>query len=172
MIKKPMDLGTVRDKLKKNEYEDVYQAADDVRLVWSNCMAYNADGSDFFLLAQSLEKKWEERFGKLLQEHQMNVPKAGAGDSSVSLEDKRSFAKALYKLSKEELGKILVDLDSKCPAALVKNSAEDEVELNVDKITSDVFTELMNYCNTCQASRKNSSKKLGKANAPKKARTS
>jgi hypothetical protein len=41
-----MDLGTVREKLDKKEYGSVAEVAADVRLVWSNCMRYNADGSE------------------------------------------------------------------------------------------------------------------------------
>ena len=37
---------------------------DDIRLVWTNCMTYNQDGSDFFLLAKNLSKKFEEKYGE------------------------------------------------------------------------------------------------------------
>ena len=33
-----MDLGTVKKKLEKGKYHDVSEAADDIRLVWKNCM--------------------------------------------------------------------------------------------------------------------------------------
>jgi len=38
---KPMDLGTVKERLQKGEYENAHQVASDVRLVWTNCIAYN-----------------------------------------------------------------------------------------------------------------------------------
>jgi hypothetical protein len=71
-------------------------------------------------------------------------------------------------------------LDEKCPAALVKNGTEDEVELNVDKISQDVFTELVVFANACQANNSNKTKSGGgggnksKNNKPatKKAKTS
>jgi hypothetical protein len=47
-----MDLGLVKKKLKENKYKSIHDAADDFRLIWKNCMAYNADGSDFYNLAQ------------------------------------------------------------------------------------------------------------------------
>merc|ERR1712194_848393 len=51
--------------------------------------------------------------------------------------------------SKEELGKVITDLDTKCPKALIKNSAEDEVEINVDKISPAAFKEITEYVNSC-----------------------
>ena len=206
IIKKPMALGTIKDKLKSKQYNDVFQVAEDVRLVWTNCMTYNADGSDFFLLAKTLSKKFEDKFAKLLSDNGLregagggtgsaggaassssaaaggaNPPfdassssasaAAGGGAGAippthlknmVSLEAKRNFAKSLYKLTKEELGKILVELDQKCPSALVKNSNEDEVELNVDKITPEVFTELVSFANQCRKAKTKKGGQVGK----------
>lgn len=52
VIKKPMDLGLVKQKVNSGKYKSIHEAADDVRLIWKNCMTYNADGSDFYNLAQ------------------------------------------------------------------------------------------------------------------------
>eukprot|EP00545_Synedropsis_sp_CCMP1620_P008386 CAMPEP_0119013260 /NCGR_PEP_ID=MMETSP1176-20130426/8253_1 /TAXON_ID=265551 /ORGANISM="Synedropsis recta cf, Strain CCMP1620" /LENGTH=220 /DNA_ID=CAMNT_0006966341 /DNA_START=92 /DNA_END=754 /DNA_ORIENTATION=- len=176
IIKAPMDLGKVKKKLQtKGGFSTLYEVAEDVRLVWSNCMAYNADGSDFYILAQNLAKKFDDRFSKLLADHALAAPSSTVGGASsdvVSLEEKRSFAKSLYKLTKDELGKIVVTLDEKCPAALVKNATEDEVELNVDKISQEVFSEIVSYAKTCQEN--SLSKKAKNKNKPstKKARVS
>jgi hypothetical protein len=177
IIKHPMDLGRIKKKIQIKGYATLYEAAEDVRLVWSNCMTYNADGSDFYILAQNLSKKFEDRFSKLLADHALAAPSsASAAGDVVSLEEKRSFAKSLYKLTKDELGKILVTLDEKCPAALVKNATEDEVEMNVDKITQDVFAELVVYAKQCQENAKSGNNKAKNSTkskpATKKARTS
>mmetsp|Transcript_308 Transcript_308/g.438 ORF Transcript_308/g.438 Transcript_308/m.438 type:complete len:218 (+) Transcript_308:156-809(+) len=175
IVKKPMDLGTIKKKLaSKTHYKDVYKVAEDVRLVWTNCMMYNADGSDFYILAQNLSKKFEEKFQKVLQDNGLvgqGQPSQGNADL-VSLEEKKAFAKSLYKLTKDEVGKILVELDQKCPAALVKNSSEDEVELNVDKITPTMFAELVTFANGCIANHQGKGgKNSSKSGSKKKART-
>ena len=46
IIKHPMDLGTIKANLEAGKYETPEQVAADVRLVWSNCMTYNSDGSE------------------------------------------------------------------------------------------------------------------------------
>lgn len=151
-----MDLGTVKKKVQARKYNSIHEAADDVRLVWTNCMTYNADGSDFFLLAKTLNKKWDEKFAKYLADYQVEgagggTASAGAGEK-VSLDDKRSFAKSLFKLSKEDLGKVIVEVDTKCPQALTKNAGEDECELNIDKVPPALFGELRAFVATCNTS--------------------
>ncbi|EEC48583.1 predicted protein, partial [Phaeodactylum tricornutum CCAP 1055/1] len=67
IIKEPMDLGTIKTKLKAKSYPTLFAVAEDVRKVWNNCMTYNADGSDFYKLAESLQKKWDDKYTKVLE---------------------------------------------------------------------------------------------------------
>ena len=164
IIKKPMDLGTIKKNVTARKYATIAEAAEDVRLVWTNCMTYNADGSDFFMLAKSLNKKWDEKFAKYLVDYQVveggsggGAGGAGAGATGgaagekISLDDKRAFAKSLFKLTKEDLGKVIVEVDTKCPQALTKNAGEDECELNIDKIPPVLFGELRAFVASCSA---------------------
>ena len=111
-------------------------------------MTYNADGSDFFNLAHNLNKKWNDKFKKLLDDLRIKdtpVEPVGGAGGRLSNDEKRAFAKQLYKISKEDLGKILVEVERKAPTALTKSSAEDEIELNVDKIPSHLFGDLQSF---------------------------
>jgi len=150
IIKKPMDLSQVKKNIENSKYNTINEAADDIRLIWDNCKRYNADGSDFFILAQNFSKRFEDKFSKLVKEHG-NASKLsdsslkGKVNAEPTLEEKKKFAKSLYKISKEDLGKIICDLDEKCPTCLTKNEAEDEVEINVDLISPVVFHEVTNY---------------------------
>ena len=72
VIKRPMDLGTVRKNLKQGFY-DAPAASDlvtprfvqDVRLVFSNCRIYNERGSEISKAASQLENS----FLHLLEQH-------------------------------------------------------------------------------------------------------
>lgn len=180
VIKNPMDLGTVKEKLKKRGYKTLFQVGEDVRLVWTNCMTYNQDGSDFYKLADSLHRKWDDKYTKLLQECTATQPKDGpsgggataaasAGGlpegAKASLKEKRDFARALFSLTKEDLGRVLVEVEAKCPAALKRNSTEDEIELNVDNISGAVLQELTKFVESA------TKKKKKAAPAAKKAKT-
>jgi len=158
IIKKPMDLGTIKRNIAARKYKSIPDAAEDIRLVWTNCMTYNQDGSDFFLLAKNLSKKFEEKYSKLVNDLQLDIRPAGGsgGDTAsnsnngvVTLDEKRSFARGLYQISKEDLGKLIVEVDHKCPAAITKNMGEDEAELNVDKIPAALFQELKSFVANC-----------------------
>jgi len=160
IIKRPMDLGQVKRKIESGKYKDIHDAADDMRLIWKNCMQYNADGSDFYNLAQSMSKKFEDKFNKILKDiSASNADSKGKVSVEPTLEEKRTFAKLLYKITKEELGRVITELDSKCASALTKNSAEDEVEINVDHISPGVFHEILMYVRSCGASENTSGKK-------------
>jgi hypothetical protein len=161
LIKKPMDLGLVVKKLEQKQYRTLYECADDVRLVWSNCMTYNADGSDFYVLASNLSKRWEEKYSKTMAELGFTAPPM-IKENKLTLEEKRAFAKNLYQISKDELGAVLVELGEKSPAALTKNAQEDEYEINVDRIDPVIFVELTTYMQTCLATKKKNPKKASK----------
>ena len=45
LIKKPMDLGTVKKNLKSSKYVNVEEVLSDIQLIWDNCHLYNAPGS-------------------------------------------------------------------------------------------------------------------------------
>ena len=68
VIDKMMDLGTIKRRLERGQYATAHLVAEDIRLVWSNCMTYNADGSDFWLLAKSYARRFEDRYRKIRTE--------------------------------------------------------------------------------------------------------
>lgn len=166
VVKQPMDLGTVKKKIENGSYSLVQDCANDIRLIWKNCMTYNADGSEFYLLAEGFAKRFEEKFTKFTQTY-ASIISAGASSSSnkknglgePSNAERLQFAKLLYKITKEELGKVINDLDEKCPKALTKNAAEDEVEINVDNISSEIFSEINMFVRKCAGEQQGAGKK-------------
>ena len=62
IIKRPMDLGTVKNKLASGEYAGPLEFADDVKLTFSNAMDYNPSGNDVHLMADTLNKYFELRW--------------------------------------------------------------------------------------------------------------
>ena len=68
IIKKPMDLGTIQRKLERNQYPSAAYCVADIRRVWSNCMTYNTEGSDFYVLAKNCSKRFEDRYRRIRNE--------------------------------------------------------------------------------------------------------
>lgn len=84
IITKMMDLGTVKRRLERGNYSTAHQVAEDIRLVWRNCMTYNADGSDFWLLAKSYARRFEDRYRKIRQEYDVGEGIEGKDNSNAA----------------------------------------------------------------------------------------
>jgi len=161
IIKKMMDLGTVKRKLERGQYENAKDCAQDIRLIWTNCKTYNADGSDFYLLAESFSKRFEDRYKKIQAEFDTGDDEKKKSSHSqkagMSLDVKTKFASNLFRLSGMEIGHVLQVIDLKCPQALEhpqerlevplsdRFDCDTGVEINVDAIDSKTFAELDRY---------------------------
>ncbi|KAF0488722.1 Bromodomain-containing protein [Gigaspora margarita] len=65
IIKNPMDLGTVEQKLNDCAYESVNAFISDVRLVFSNCIIYNGAGHQFSAYAKELDNLFTQQLMKM-----------------------------------------------------------------------------------------------------------
>ncbi|TNN45443.1 Bromodomain-containing protein 2 [Liparis tanakae] len=65
IIKYPMDLSTVKDKMDRGEYQEAQGFAADVRLIFSNCYKYNPPHHDVVTKAIQLQGVFEKRFAKM-----------------------------------------------------------------------------------------------------------
>lgn len=58
IIKRPMDFGTIKTKLKEHKYRGVRDFMDDMDLVFSNCATYNAVGTDVAQLGSAVHGEY------------------------------------------------------------------------------------------------------------------
>lgn len=66
IVKKPMDLGTVKSRLSKSWYdESPLEFAEDVRLTFNNALLYNPVGHDVHRMAEFLLNMFEEKWAPL-----------------------------------------------------------------------------------------------------------
>ena len=65
VIKKPMDLGTVKSRLEKSQYSHPLDAVSDVRLTFSNAMLYNPPGNDVNFMAKTMLELFEKGYLKV-----------------------------------------------------------------------------------------------------------
>ena len=64
VIKKPMDLSTVRQKLDNGLYEKAKDFEEDVRLIFRNCYKFNPEGDYVYARGQELEKLFNQEWSK------------------------------------------------------------------------------------------------------------
>ena len=101
IVKRPMDLGTIKNKLENSEYNTEHEVAQDIRLVWSNCMIYNQDGSDFYHLADKFSRKFEEAYALLRKSDEMADP-----DRIPNVDDRIKLSYDIFRIDSVELGRV------------------------------------------------------------------
>lgn len=67
IVKRPMDLGTVKSKLSRSLYDSPLDFGTDVRLTFKNALLYNPKGHEVYMLAEQFLKKFEEMFRSVLK---------------------------------------------------------------------------------------------------------
>ncbi|XP_044756346.1 bromodomain-containing protein 3-like isoform X2 [Coccinella septempunctata] len=108
IIKKPMDLGTVKQKMDNREYRSAQEFASDIRLIFTNCYKYNPEDHDVVAMAKVLQEIFETRFAKIPDEPigrmmtKSESSSSGSGsdsssDTDDSEEDRRKKLKLLEK---------------------------------------------------------------------------
>jgi hypothetical protein len=138
VVKKPMDLGTVRSKLNAGSYASEDECAADIRLIWHNAMLYNAPGAAVYVKAKTLSEAFEAQWGT----YRKNDAQRPATQTEFT-----EFAEKCYRLDPDELGRLMTFLEKNCPSALVKKKDTSEVEVNVDLISGKAFREADKFVN-------------------------
>lgn len=116
IIKKPMDLGSIKKKMDNREYKSSSEFADDVRIIFTNCYRYNPPDSDVVMMAKKLQDVFEMKYAKLPDEPaSANGDKADSGSDtseseSESDDDSEEEREQKIKSLQEELKKIQEEL--------------------------------------------------------------
>ncbi|CAK8998039.1 Histone acetyltransferase p300 (p300 HAT) (E1A-associated protein p300) (Histone butyryltransferase p300) (Histone crotonyltransferase p300) (Protein 2-hydroxyisobutyryltransferase p300) (Protein lactyltransferas p300) (Protein propionyltransferase p300), partial [Durusdinium trenchii] len=68
IIKHPMDFGTIKGRLERDEYLNPTQFRDDMRLVFSNAMTFNPPATFVHVAAKRSSKQFEQEYAKFERE--------------------------------------------------------------------------------------------------------
>ena len=94
IIKRPMDLGTIKQKMAEGRYESVFDVAEDVRLIWKNCMKFNPEGTDYHILGSTLSERFEEKYARLCAKNGGSpAPTKTRGKKAKKEDDKKPASK-------------------------------------------------------------------------------
>ena len=79
-----MDLGTIQKRLIRGDHYSSsgghHQVAEDIRLIWKNCMTYNQPGSDYWLLAKLFATRFENRYRKIRKKESLSLLMSSADE--------------------------------------------------------------------------------------------
>mmetsp|Transcript_19754 Transcript_19754/g.42000 ORF Transcript_19754/g.42000 Transcript_19754/m.42000 type:complete len:332 (-) Transcript_19754:391-1386(-) len=74
LIKQPMDLGTVQEKVSSSKYERLEDFANDIRLVWKNAFIFNTPDSMYFKAAKQLGEIFEKKMEEIEKDCEVHNP--------------------------------------------------------------------------------------------------
>jgi hypothetical protein len=96
-----MDIRTVRTRIERREYGSRQECIEDVRCIWSNAMLFNGLGSKVYTAAKVCSETFEEIAMKssVMKREESALP---------SNEELAAFAEQCFRLSSEDLGKLLL----------------------------------------------------------------
>ncbi|KAG1363392.1 transcription factor GTE9 [Cocos nucifera] len=97
VIKRPMDLGTIKSKISSGVYSSLWDFVSDVRLTFTNAMTYNPSGNDVHIMADVMSKFFETRWKPIEK-------KLAAADAAVKRE--REAAKPVLQPKKRKASPI------------------------------------------------------------------
>lgn len=60
IIKKPMDIQTIENKLKNYEYNNDEEFQEDLKLIWKNAKEFNSPSTEIFQIADRLENETDQ----------------------------------------------------------------------------------------------------------------
>ncbi|CAF1910021.1 unnamed protein product [Brassica napus] len=134
IVKKPMDLGTVKTRLSKSWYESPLEFAEDVRLTFNNALLYNPVGHDVHRMAELLLSMFEDQYESLNKE--------ASGNRDLAFEEKPRLSEDLQDLPFDKLEEV-VEIIKKTKPELAQQ--DDEIELHIDSLDLETLWELYRF---------------------------
>uniref|UniRef100_A0A8C9F9A8 Bromodomain testis-specific protein n=1 Tax=Pavo cristatus TaxID=9049 RepID=A0A8C9F9A8_PAVCR len=89
IIKKPMDLSTIKKRLEHNYYTKAAECIDDFKTMFLNCYMYNKPGDDIVFMAQELEKVFMQKIAQMPPE-EILIPDKGKRKEKLGTSSKQS----------------------------------------------------------------------------------
>eukprot|EP00475_Leptophrys_vorax_P018417 TRINITY_DN2518_c0_g1_i1.p1 TRINITY_DN2518_c0_g1~~TRINITY_DN2518_c0_g1_i1.p1 ORF type:complete len:193 (-),score=41.32 TRINITY_DN2518_c0_g1_i1:552-1130(-) len=132
VVKKPMDLATIRTRLENRQYANVDAFGADVRLVWANALECNEPGSGIYDAALSLSQVFEERFAKVCESS-----------------EKTRFIQLLNQMRSSQIGEVVAMLQDRCPSAVTSDD-ESFLEIHVENIDKATLRALIAFAERCR----------------------
>uniref|UniRef100_G1N8D0 Bromodomain testis-specific protein n=1 Tax=Meleagris gallopavo TaxID=9103 RepID=G1N8D0_MELGA len=125
IIKKPMDLSTIKKRLEHNYYTKAAECIDDFKTMFLNCYIYNKPGDDIVFMAQELEKVFMQKIAQMPPE-EILIPDKGKRKEKLS--EGNGFKATLPPLSAAQLTALM-------PAAIPITKTKKGVKRKADTTT-------------------------------------
>jgi len=144
IVKRPMDLGTISKRLESGSYSSVHAMAQELDLVWVNCMTYNIDESYLYQIARDLKGLADKKMQPIL-----STARGGPEEpKEVTFEMKRELNENSNQLSSKDLYGMVGIVEDSCKRAIDQTNPA-EVEIDIDALDLPTFLKLKKYVDDC-----------------------
>ena len=156
LIKTPMDLSTIKKKLKSNKYRKNQDFIDDVQLIWENCKRYNLESSQIFRSSLKMEKLAK----RILKKYSI-IKKTGAGsitkkihkgvfknsffeENRVNEEDKNKLSLLFKGSDQEKLFKVVSIINEAMPYS-IQEGLDDSFVVKLGEMNKDIIAKIVGF---------------------------
>lgn len=140
IIKKPMDLSTIKSKLVTGEYQTLQQVQQDVKLIVANCNKFNGPEHPVTYQATQLGELAKTQWAKKDQWLAKNTPakiidadSSGESEDESDEEEQAPAAKVPSSTAVAQLEKRLADETSKLSEMLINTETSDDTMIDVQR---------------------------------------
>lgn len=168
IIRRPMDLGTVKNNLDAGAYASPDDFATDVRLTFTNALTYNPQGHDVYKWAAYLLGWFDQMFRTQFPAStaaaaspalpaavaRSKLPKPKAKDAykrDMSYEEKQKLGDELTSLPQDKMDQVLLIVERRNKESASEQFG-DEVELDMEKLDVETLWELDRFVGNCKKS--------------------
>ena len=148
IIKRPMDLGTVMQRLEANEYQSAHELSEEISLVWNNAMTYNMDDSWIYQSAKGLKSFADKKLAPLMSGARSAGYSGGSEPTELTFEMKQRLNDNANLLSSKDLYGMVGIVEEHCKSA-VDQSNPAEVEIDIDSLDLPTFLKVDRYVRDC-----------------------
>jgi len=146
IIKKPMDLETIQNKLNEGKYPTPEKFCADVRLVWKNAMTYNRPDSEIHKTAEDMSKAFEKKYARI-KRATAQTKRMRNDAPQITRQDRIRFSELVNQLTSEQLGQLVDMISRDCSQALTEMG--DEIEIEINNIDPASLLALNAFCEEC-----------------------
>lgn len=154
IVKKPMDLSTVRQKVNKNKYTSDEEFYEDVMQIWINCKSYNIAESEIYRMAEDLERTCKKLYKKYLQpakesnqndkDNKSPREEEDEEEGDISFDERIKFTDYVRRLTIENMTELVKMIQDLCPKCLEDLDSE-KLQIKVNEIDRVNFTKFFNF---------------------------
>lgn len=147
IVKNPMDLQTIRQKLHKNYYPSLTDFLSDIILIWDNSRVYYLPDSEIVKNVEFMEAAMTRycSLHSISLEFACQKAKITEHPDWIPISQKQALAETLKNLDSKKLGLLVDVIETECPLAVSKTS--DGLQIRIDALDRTIFNRISEMAN-------------------------